>query len=102
MTSAAQPLCSSDAGAGALAWNRVSRVPCLRDQPEAAILQDTYRTFVVEEMKYAASLRFLGELFAEAGLEPLFFKGSVVAQALLRGSPSTVRGYRHLRPSRPI
>ena len=42
------------AGAGALAWNRVSRVPSLRDSPEAAILQDTYRSFVVEEMKYAA------------------------------------------------
>jgi hypothetical protein len=31
-------------------------------------------------MKYAGSLRFLGELFAEAGLEPLFFKGSVVGR----------------------
>ena len=67
-------------GAGALAWKRVSRVPSLRDEPEAAILQDTYRTYVVEEMKYAASLRFLVELFAEAGLEPLFFKGAVVAR----------------------
>jgi hypothetical protein len=67
-------------GAGALAWNRVSRVPSLRDSPEAAILQDAYRTLVVEEMKYAASLDFLGQLFAEAGLAPLFFKGSVVGR----------------------
>ena len=80
-------------GAGALAWNRVSRVPSLRDKPEAAILQDTYRTFVVEEMKYTASLRFLGELFAEAGLEPLFFKGSVVGRHYCEP---------HLRPSGDI
>jgi hypothetical protein len=80
-------------GAGALAWNRVSRVPGLRDKPEAAILQDAYRTFIVEEMKYAASLRFLVELFAEAGLEPLFFKGTVVA----RHYSET-----HLRPSGDI
>jgi hypothetical protein len=80
-------------GAAALAWNRVSRVPCLCDKPEAAILQDTYRTFVVEEMKYAASLRFLVELFAEAGLEPLFFKGSVVGRHYSGA---------HLRPSGDI
>jgi hypothetical protein len=30
-------------------------------------------------MKYATSLRFLVQLFAAAGLEPLFFKGSVAA-----------------------
>ena len=67
-------------GAGALAWNRVSRVPRLRDKPEATILQENYRSLVVEEMKYAASLRFLVQLFAAAGLEPLFFKGSVAAR----------------------
>ena len=81
------------AGAGALAWKRVSRVPGLRDEPEAAILQDTYRTFVVEEMKYGASLRFLGELFTEAALEPLFFKGSVVGRHYCEP---------HLRPSGDI
>ena len=80
-------------GAGALAWNRVSRVPGLRDKPEAAILQETYRTFAVEEMKYAASLRFLVEIFAEAGLEPLFFKGSVVGRHYSGA---------HLRPSGDI
>jgi hypothetical protein len=80
-------------GVGALAWSRVSRVPHLRDKSEAAILQDTYRTFVVEEMKYAASLRFLVELFAEAGLDPLFFKGSVVGRHYAET---------HLRPSGDI
>ena len=80
-------------GAGALARNRISRVPSLRDEPEAKILEDTYRTFVVEEMKYAASLRFLVELFAEAGLEPLFFKGSVVGRHYCEA---------HLRPSGDI
>jgi hypothetical protein len=68
-------------------------VPSLRDKPEAAILQDTYRTFVVEEMKYAASLRFLVELFAEAGLEPLFFKGPAVSRHYCES---------HLRPSGDI
>jgi hypothetical protein len=80
-------------GVGALAWSRVSRVPRLHDKPEATILQDTYRTFVVEEMKYAASLRFLVELFAEAGLDPLFFKGSVVGRHY---------SVTHLRPSGDI
>ena len=56
----------AESGAGALAWNRVARVPSLRDSPEATSLQDTYRTFVVEGIKCAASLHFLGELFAEA------------------------------------
>src|SRR5262249_28369141 len=50
-------------------------------------------TFVVEGMKNAASLRFLVELFAEAGLEPLFFKGSVVARHYCES---------HLRPTGDI
>jgi hypothetical protein len=68
-------------------------VPSLCDKPEAKILQQMYRTFVVEEMKYAGSLRFLGELFAEAGLEPLFFKGAVVGRHYCEA---------HLRPSGDI
>jgi hypothetical protein len=68
-------------------------VPGLRDKPEAKTLEDTYRTFVIEEMKYAGSLRFLSELFAEAGLEPLFFKGAVVGRHYSEA---------HLRPSGDI
>jgi hypothetical protein len=78
-----------DYGGGALAWNRVSRQPSLRDTPAAAHLQNIHRFLALEEVRKQASLRFVAELFGAAGLEPMIFKGWAVAQHYAKA---------HLRP----
>jgi hypothetical protein len=78
-----------ESGAAALAWNRIAQDAELRAAPAAASLQEAYRFLALDEARKEAALGFIAGLFADAGLEPLLFKGWAAARHYARP---------HLRP----